>query len=131
MRGGASVGCKGAPCLEHGLQRTPGCLARLLPSAHPQSRPAARRLAEALLEECVAHYVGAVLCFLRGVTEEEVAALARDDARIRAFFTQHVKPDKVGGAGAWGAQPGACQATLLMVGLTAWLPCQGHPHRCC
>ncbi|KAL4437795.1 hypothetical protein ABPG77_005707 [Micractinium sp. CCAP 211/92] len=54
-----------------------------------------RRLAEALLEECVAHYVGAVLCFLRGVTEEEVAALARDDARIRAFFARHVRPDKV------------------------------------
>lgn len=54
-----------------------------------------RRLAEALLEECVAHYVGAVLCFLRGVTEGEVAALARDDARIRAFFAAHVKPEKV------------------------------------
>ncbi len=47
----------------------------------------------------MAHYVGAVLCFLRGVTEEEVAALARDDARIRAFFARHVRPDKVGPAG--------------------------------
>ncbi|PSC69331.1 exocyst complex component Sec6 [Micractinium conductrix] len=54
-----------------------------------------RRLAEALLEETVAHYVAGVLCFLRGVSEEDLAALQRDDARIRAFFTKYTKMDKV------------------------------------
>lgn len=45
----------------------------------------------------MAHYVGALLSFLRGVTEEEVAAIRRDDARIRQFFAAYTKPEKVGG----------------------------------
>ena len=61
--------------------------------------PSYYRLAEALLDECVAHYVAAVLSFLRGVSEEDVAALRRDDAKIRQFFARYTKPEKVG---AWG-----------------------------
>lgn len=54
-----------------------------------------RRLAEGLLEECVAHYVAAMLCNLRSVTEADVAAARRDDARIRQFFAAYTKPEKV------------------------------------
>ncbi|KAI7841448.1 hypothetical protein COHA_004843 [Chlorella ohadii] len=54
-----------------------------------------RRLAEGLLEESVAHYVAAMLCNLRGVTEADVAASRRDDARIRQFFAAYTKPEKV------------------------------------
>ncbi|KAI3425101.1 hypothetical protein D9Q98_008479 [Chlorella vulgaris] len=54
-----------------------------------------RRLAEALLEECMAHFVAALLSFLKGVTEDDVAAIRRDDARIRQFFARFTKPEKV------------------------------------
>jgi hypothetical protein len=44
----------------------------------------------------VAHFVAALLSFLKGVTEDDVAAIRRDDARIRQFFARFTKPEKVG-----------------------------------
>ena len=77
----------------------PTCISQvLLATAWPAvvSNALPNRLAEALLEECVAHFVAAVVSFLRSVTEDEVAAIRRDYDRLRQFFARYTKADKVG-----------------------------------
>eukprot|EP00887_Chlorella_sp_A99_P000004 scaffold16.g4.t1 len=55
----------------------------------------ARVVAEALLEETVAHYMAALLSFLRGVSDDDLGRVRRDDARLREFFARFTKPEKV------------------------------------
>ena len=93
------------PCAPHGSR----------PRTHAALPPP--RLAEALLEEAVAHYIAALLCGLRAVTEAEVAGLRRDAAALRAFFEKHTKADKVGrggvGWGRGGRRPSFMRALVL------------------
>ena len=76
------------------------CRASLSPPLLPLLPGHVRRLAEALLEECIAHLVAALVSFLRSVTEADVVAIRRDDAKVRTLFARHTKPDKVGRSGA-------------------------------
>lgn len=53
-------------------------------------------LAEASLEETVAHFTAALLVYCKSVTEQSVALMEQECRDISAFFSRYCKPDKVG-----------------------------------
>lgn len=54
-----------------------------------------RRVAEGCLHDCVAHFMAALLTQLKTVLDDDIAAIRRDEAKIREFFGGFVKPEKV------------------------------------
>lgn len=54
-----------------------------------------RRLVEALLEECTANYVAALVCNLRLANDDVLARVRADEAALRAYFGGLAKPNKV------------------------------------
>ena len=54
-----------------------------------------RSVAEALLEECVAYYIAALITNVRGVSEQEIACIRNDSKQLAGFFARFTKPDKV------------------------------------
>jgi hypothetical protein len=53
---------------------------------------------EGCLDECVAHFIAALLTQLKSVLDDDIAAIRKDDKKIRDFFAKFVKPERVGGA---------------------------------
>jgi len=48
-----------------------------------------KRLAEILVEECIAYYTAAMLTQLKAVGEAEVKAIGRDEEHLNGFFARH------------------------------------------
>ena len=53
------------------------------------------RLAEAVLEETVAHMVAAVLANIKAITDESVARMDADVADVSRFFGRFLKAERV------------------------------------
>jgi hypothetical protein len=83
----------GAPHVTHCVR----CCAR--------ARAALCRIVEGCLDDCVAHFIAALLTQLKSVLDEDIAAIRKDDKKIREFFAKFVRPEKVGG-GLSGLQGG-------------------------
>lgn len=61
------------------------------------------KLMEAIMEETVALYCAALLCFVTQIGDDEAAAVRRDQGRILEFFSRHLQPAKVKKLFVWRA----------------------------
>lgn len=72
----------------------------------------------------MAHYLAALLTCLRSVSEEEVAAIRRDDDALRRFFAAYAKADKVwSSAGSLSVCSMHCCVPLCAASLPMRVPC--------
>ena len=89
---GCSPAWRAGTCLASVLATVEDYLGDLDVLLQPQTRD---RLMEAIVDETVALYCAALLCFLTAVGDEEVAAVRRDYQRLLDFFGRYLQPAKV------------------------------------